>query len=70
MILGVEVAGVVEALGRARPRRCSARASPCRLRLRRGDGGYASSSPSNTAALVALPDGLAFEDAAGLMVQG
>jgi NADPH2:quinone reductase len=71
MILGVEVAGVVEALG---PGAAASLLGACvavpLFAFGRGDGGYAEFVAVDTAALVALPDGLAFEDAAGLMVQG
>jgi NADPH2:quinone reductase len=52
MALGVEAAGVVEALGDGR------------------SGGYADYVIADAASVVAVPDGLSFEDATALMVQG
>jgi NADPH2:quinone reductase len=71
MIPGVEVAGVVEALGPGVAESLlGARVAVPMFAFGRGSGGYAEFVAIATAALVPLPDGLAFEDAAALMVQG
>jgi NADPH2:quinone reductase len=71
MIPGVEVAGVVEALGPGvAASLLGARVAVPMFAFGRGAGGYAEFVAIDAAALVPLPDGLAFEDAAALMVQG
>lgn len=69
--LGVEVAGVVEALGPgvAEPP-VGARVAVPLFATGRPFGGYAEYVAVDAASAVPIPDGLSFEDAAALLVQG
>ncbi|MBM7045951.1 MULTISPECIES: zinc-binding dehydrogenase [Rhizobium] len=68
---GVEVAGVVEALGEGSDlHMLGARVAVPLFATGRGAGGYAEYIAVNVESLIPLPDALAFEDAAALMVQG
>ncbi len=71
MIPGVEVAGVVDEVGEGVdvPARGARVAVPL-FAFGRGPGGYADYVAVDADALVPLPDALAFEDAAALLVQG
>lgn len=71
MVPGVEVTGVVEALGEdvAFPGIGTRVAVPL-FAIGRSSGGYAEYVAADAASLVPLPDGLAFEDVTALMVQG
>lgn len=68
---GVEVAGVVEALGEGSdPAMLGARVAVPLFATGRRAGGYAEYIAVNVESLIPVPDALAFEDAAALMVQG
>jgi NADPH2:quinone reductase len=71
MILGVEVAGVIEALGEgiAFPAVGTRVAVPM-FAVGRASGGYAEYLAIDAASVMPLPDNLSFEDAAAVMVQG
>lgn len=71
MILGVEVAGVVEARGDgvAAPA-IGARVAVPMFAVGRGSGGYAEYVAIDAGSVVPLPDHLPFEEATALMVQG
>ena len=71
MIPGVEVAGVVDEAGEdADFPALGARVAVPLFAFGRGSGGYADYVAVDAKALVPLPDALAFEDAAALLVQG
>nr|WP_250810815.1 zinc-binding alcohol dehydrogenase family protein [Neorhizobium tomejilense] len=71
MVPGVEVAGVVEAVGAGvAPQWLGQRVAVPLFALGRGAGGYAEYLTVEAGGLVPVPDGLAFEDATALMVQG
>lgn len=71
MIPGVEVAGIVEAHGQGvSSPRIGARVAAPLFATQQGSGGYAEYAVIDANALVELPDELAFETAAALMVQG
>ena len=70
MALGVEAAGVVEAVGDGVVTPAiGARVAVPLFAIGRG-GGYADYVIADAASAVAVPDGLSFEDATALMVQG
>lgn len=71
MILGVEIAGVVEACGKgvAAPAIGERVAVPM-FAVGQASGGYAEYVVTAAASIVPLPDRLSFENAAALMVQG
>ena len=71
MIFGVEVAGVIEALGDGVARSLlGARVAVPMFAVGRGSGGYAERLAIDAASAVPIPDDLSFEDATALMVQG
>jgi NADPH2:quinone reductase len=71
IVLGVEVSGVVEALGTGvSAPKVGARVAVPLFAIGRGGGGYAEYVVADAASLIPLPDTLPFEDAAALMVQG
>ena len=71
MIFGVEVAGVVEELGEnVGSIETGARVAVPMFAIGRSSGGYAEYVAVDAASLVRLPDGLSFEDAVALMIQG
>lgn len=71
MVPGVEVAGVVEAVGAdADAQWLGARVAVPLFAVGRGAGGYAEYIAVEADGLAPVPDGLVFEDAAALMVQG
>jgi len=71
MIFGVEVAGVVEELGEnVGSIEMGARVAVPMFAIGRGSGGYAEYVAVDAASVVMLPDGLSFEDAVALMIQG
>ncbi|QJP14997.1 zinc-binding alcohol dehydrogenase family protein [Starkeya sp. ORNL1] len=71
MIPGVEVAGVVHEVGEGADFPApGARVAVPLFAFGRGSGGYADYVAVDAKALVPLPDTLAFEDAAALLVQG
>lgn len=71
MIPGVEVAGEIEATGKGVMfPEIGTRVAVPMFALGRGSGGYAEYVAIEATSVVPLPDGLSFEDAAGLMVQG
>lgn len=71
MVPGVEVAGVVEAVGAdVDTRWLGARVAVPLFAIGRGAGGYAEYIAVEADGLALVPDGLAFEDAVALMVQG
>ncbi|HET8727320.1 MAG TPA: zinc-binding dehydrogenase [Alphaproteobacteria bacterium] len=71
MLLGVEVAGIVEAVGEgvAFPAVGTRVAIPL-FAVGRASGGYAEYVSVDAASIVPLPDRLSFEDAVALLVQG
>ncbi|MBN8941899.1 MAG: zinc-binding dehydrogenase [Rhizobiales bacterium] len=69
MMLGVEVAGVVEALGDGAALPIGARVAIPLFAAGRA-GGYADYVAVEAASAVPLPEGLSFDDACALMVQG
>lgn len=71
MVPGVEVAGVVEALGDGvDPALLGARVAVPLFAAGRGSGGYAAYVAVDSAYAFRIPDGLSFEDAVALLVQG
>jgi NADPH2:quinone reductase len=71
MVPGVEVAGVVEALGEGvDPDLIGRRVAVPLFAVGRPAGGYAESISVNASDVVAIPDGLHFEQAVALLVQG
>ncbi|MBV8584747.1 MAG: NADPH:quinone oxidoreductase family protein [Verrucomicrobia bacterium] len=71
MILGVEVAGVVEELGEGVNKDwVGTRVAVPMFAFGRGHGGYAEYVTVNASSLVPLPEGLSFEPAVALLVQG
>lgn len=71
MILGVEAAGLIEVLGEgADPSLLGARVAVPLFAVGRGSGGYAEYVAINASDVVSLPDGLSFENATALLVQG
>jgi NADPH2:quinone reductase len=71
MIFGVEVAGVIEALGDGvAASLLGARVAVPMFAVGRGSGGYAERLAIDAASVVPIPDELSFEDATALMVQG
>jgi NADPH2:quinone reductase len=70
MLLGVEAAGVVEALGDGVTSPGSGTRVVVPLFAIGRSGGYADYLVVDAASIVPLPDGLSFEDATALMVQG
>lgn len=70
MVLGVEVAGIVEALGPGVTAPAIGTRVAAPLFAMGRAGGYAEHVLADASQLVALPEGLAFETAVGLMVQG
>jgi NADPH:quinone reductase len=71
IVPGVEVAGVVEALGEgADPALLGARVAVPLFAAGRGSGGYAEYVAVDCAYAFRIPDSLSFEDAVALLVQG
>jgi NADPH:quinone reductase len=71
MIPGVEVAGVIEQVGPgADETLAGARVAVPLFAIGIGSGGYAEFIAVDAASVTRLPDGLSFEDATALMVQG
>jgi NADPH2:quinone reductase len=70
MIPGVEVAGVVEAIGARVANSWPGRRVAAALFMSRGSGGYAEYVTIDERLAVSLPDGLSFAAAVALMVQG
>jgi NADPH2:quinone reductase len=71
MIFGVEVAGVIEALGDGvAASLLGARVAVPMFAVGRGSGGYAERLAIAAESVVPIPDELSFEDATALMVQG
>jgi len=71
MVPGVEVAGVVEALGAGvEPELLGARVAVPLFAAGRGSGGYAAYVAVDSAYAFRIPDSLSFEDAVALLVQG
>ncbi|WOS64866.1 quinone oxidoreductase family protein [Sinorhizobium fredii] len=71
MVPGVELAGVVEAVGEGvRPSLLGSRVAVPMFAHGRGSGGYAEFVTVDATTLVPIPDGLSFDAAAALMIQG
>ncbi|WP_342239331.1 quinone oxidoreductase family protein [Inquilinus sp. OTU3971] len=71
MVPGVEVAGEIEAVGEGVDAALhGARVAVPMFAIGRPTGGYAEYLAVDAASVVTLPDGLSFEDAAALLVQG
>lgn len=71
MVLGVEVAGVVEAVGEGNDAALrGARVAVPMFAIGRPAGGYAEYVAVDAGSVVPLPDDLSFEDAVALLVQG
>ncbi|WP_225768475.1 zinc-binding dehydrogenase [Inquilinus sp. Marseille-Q2685] len=71
MVPGVEVAGEIEAVGEGvDPALIEARVAVPMFAIGRPTGGYAEYVAIEASAVVPLPGGLSFEDAAALLVQG
>ncbi len=71
MVPGVELAGVVEAVGEGvRPSLLGSRVAVPMFAQGRGSGGYAEFVTVDATTLVPIPDGLSFEPAVALMIQG
>ena len=70
MVPGVEVVGVVEAAGEGAEPLIGARVAVPLFAIGRGSGGYAEYIIADAGSLARLPEGLSFETAVALMVQG
>jgi NADPH2:quinone reductase len=70
LIFGVEVAGIIEAVGAGVEMRPGSRVAVPLFAFGRPGGGYADCIAVDARAVVDIPDALAFETAVALMVQG
>jgi NADPH2:quinone reductase len=69
-VLGIEVAGTVEALGEGVIAFSPGQRVAAALFLAGGDGGYAEYVAVDQSAVIALPDGVSYADATALLMQG